>query len=173
MPNLQSNVRSDARIFVIDDEPIITSVLEAYLANVGYNNTHIFNDSVEAIETLEKTGADLIVTDVNMPELGGRFLAKLIRKDPRFQLTPIIVVTSEGTPESIQSLEQFNICQVLTKPIDGQEFVTKVNIAIENYRDEIERQKNEQSAARQLTMEKTLRSEQSVRALFNREKTTT
>ena len=163
---LQSNF--DVNIFIIDDEPLIAEVIKMYLSQVGYKNLHIFNNPVEAIETLSKIKVDLILTDVNMPELGGKFLTKLIRRESHLRTTPVIAITSDETIETRDHLLANGVVEILAKPVQQIELVRSVNRAIEHQlrlsNDTRIVEQQERAKVQQLTIEK----EKSVRAVFNR-----
>jgi len=114
-----------ANIFIIDDEPIAAKVIEMYLITGGFNNLHVFNNSVEAIDILSIVQADLIITDVNMPELGGKFLTKLVRNYPHLSATPVVVITSDETEKTRTNLMANGAFRILQKPV-AQETLLKV-----------------------------------------------
>ena len=62
LPKIQNNTN----IFIIDDEELIALTLKMYLEKGGYENLHVFTDSVEAMEMLTYVKADLILTDVDL-----------------------------------------------------------------------------------------------------------
>jgi two-component system chemotaxis response regulator CheY len=56
-------------------------------------------DGVAALGALETTAADLVITDVNMPEMDGLRLVRALRERPRYRFTPILVLSTEGGAE--------------------------------------------------------------------------
>lgn len=114
LPKIQNNTN----IFIIDDEELIALTLKMYLEKGGYENLHVFTDSVEAMEMLTYVKADLILTDVDMPDLNGKFLARLARKTDHLKNTPIIVVTADDSDATRKNLVGNGVDAILHKPID-------------------------------------------------------
>ncbi|MEM9941881.1 MAG: response regulator [Planctomycetota bacterium] len=115
----------NANIFVIDDEEIATEYMSLCLTEAGFTKVHGFQDPVEAFETLSCVEADLILTDVNMPELGGKFLIRLARKMPHLRDTPIIAITSDHSEMTRDRLLANGVTEVLVKPI-GKDQLAKI-----------------------------------------------
>ena len=124
-----------ARIFVIDDEEIVTEVIEHYLAGFGFTDVHCFNDSVEAIETLQYVQADLLLTDINMPGLGGSYLTKLAKKMDHLQDVPVIAITADTSAETQEKMVVNGFDRMLHKPVVGKELVMTVVEALESRSD--------------------------------------
>jgi two-component system chemotaxis sensor kinase CheA len=57
------------------------------------------NDGEEALGLLRESGAQLVVSDIQMPRLDGLGLARAVKGDPRLRATPVILVTSLDAPE--------------------------------------------------------------------------
>src|SRR4030095_3313460 len=60
---------------------------------------------------------DLVVTDLEMPELGGFDLIVHLRKDERFKTTPIVIITSRATPEHRRRARDLGVRALVAKPI--------------------------------------------------------
>ena len=107
-------------IFVIDDEEVVVQVIQIYLEEAGYSDVHVFTDPVEAFETLSRVKADLVLTDVNMPELGGKFLTKLARRVDHLKETPIVAITADKSESTRNNLLGNGVTEVMVKPIDRE-----------------------------------------------------
>lgn len=121
----QAHIQS-AKIFLIDDEPIILELFEVYLRDAGFSNIYPFTDSVEAVETLRYLSPSIILTDINMPEVSGNFLIKLIRTFDHLQRVPIVAVTSDTTEEAQETILRKGADAVIHKPVDDRTLVEKV-----------------------------------------------
>jgi len=155
-----------AKIFLIDDEPIILELFEAYLRDAGFSNIYPFTDSVEAIETLRYVTPSIILTDINMPEVSGNFLIKLIRTYDHLRTVPIVAVTSNTTKEAQESILRKGADEVIHKPVDDQMLVEKVfQILQSTFRlknqlseaEEREQQKLNERKAERMSLESSLR----------------
>jgi CheY-like chemotaxis protein len=80
------------RILVADDDPVVLEQLGAELRDEGYEVV-VAADGRAALATLRQSPIDLLIADINMPELGGASLIQELRRDPAFARLPIIVVS--------------------------------------------------------------------------------
>jgi CheY-like chemotaxis protein len=72
----------------------------------------------EALQLLKNAGADLLVTDLNMPVLDGRELIRRISSSPRLHGMPIMVITSSGNEARKKELLELGASVVLRKPVN-------------------------------------------------------
>ena len=89
---------SRRRILVADDS-ITTRTLEASVLEAAGFEVITAVDGADAWRLLEERGADLVVSDVEMPRMDGMRLCETMRKSTRFKTTPVILVTALETPE--------------------------------------------------------------------------
>ncbi len=71
-----------------------------------------------ALDLLKAEGADLLVTDLNMPVLDGRELIRRVTTSPKLIGLPIMVITSSGNQARKDELLQMGACAVLRKPVN-------------------------------------------------------
>jgi two-component system chemotaxis sensor kinase CheA len=86
------------RILVADDSLTTRSAMKALLEIAGFT-VLAAGDGEEAWQLLTTTGAQVVVTDVQMPVLDGFELTRRIKADPRLRSTPVVLVTSLDRPE--------------------------------------------------------------------------
>ena len=72
----------------------------------------------EALQLLKNVGADLLVTDLNMPVLDGRELIRRVSASPKLHGMPIMVITSSGNEARKQELLELGASVVLRKPVN-------------------------------------------------------
>jgi two-component system chemotaxis sensor kinase CheA len=85
-------------VMVVDDS-IVTRMLEKSILEAAGYTVHVAADGVEAIRALQMTPVDLVVSDVNMPNMDGLVLTQQIRADTQLRHVPIILVTSLDSPD--------------------------------------------------------------------------
>ncbi len=119
-----------ACLFVIDDEPIVTEIIKAYLADSGFENVHSFNDPTDAIESLMRLNADLIVTDVNMPGVGGNYLTRIAKQMEHNPGVPVVAFTADRSRDTELKLLDSGAIKVLHKPLDREQLVACVKEAL-------------------------------------------
>lgn len=115
-------------ILVVDDDQIIRDSLCEFLRFEGFDcvGAGSFN---EAIKEIEKQSINVVITDVNMPEISGFELLRVIRK--RYPEIVTVVITGYGTIESAVEAIKMGAYDYLTKPIIDDEIRMIVNRALE------------------------------------------
>lgn len=75
----------------------------------------------EALACLPRDPVDLIVTDINMPDINGLELVAFVRKSPAYQSTPLIIISTEGSERDRRKGLELGADAYLVKPIDPNE----------------------------------------------------
>lgn len=88
-----------AKILVVDDDKGATDLIEVILLSSGYEAI-IVNDSSKAMAMATEIKPDLILLDLMMPEPTGFQLCRMMRADPNFRVTPIIIITALDNTDS-------------------------------------------------------------------------
>ena len=88
-----------AKILVVDDDKGATDLLEAILLATGHQPV-VVNDSSKAMETASQEKPNLILLDLMMPEPTGFQLCRMLRQNPDFRKTPIVIITALDNTDS-------------------------------------------------------------------------
>ncbi|GBD93684.1 gliding motility regulatory protein [bacterium BMS3Abin05] len=88
-------------ILLVEDELATQQLEKSILESVGYT-VEIANNGLEALGVLDKVPVDLVITDINMPEIDGLKLTEIIRKKAQLSHLPVIVVSSLDNMEDKQ-----------------------------------------------------------------------
>lgn len=122
-----------ANILIVDDDPALLELLEVFISDAGYGVLKAGNGQ-EALNLITAGGnkVDAIVSDVEMPELGGYELCQRIREMPDFKETPFIFVSVRSSLEEKLKGYEVGGDDYVTKPIEGQEVVIKIQHIIDN-----------------------------------------
>lgn len=107
-------INNDQSILVVDDDPLVRKVLQKQLAALGYH-VETANDGSTALDMLKVSSYDLVLTDLQMPRLGGRELLESMSND--FPEIPKIVLTGHGTNDDIIAALKSGAYDFLYKPI--------------------------------------------------------
>jgi two-component system, chemotaxis family, chemotaxis protein CheY len=83
------------KILAVDDSKTMRDMVSFTLKGAGYEVIEA-HDGKMALERLAGIKVDLVITDVNMPNMDGITLCKRLRADPVHRVTPILVLTTEG-----------------------------------------------------------------------------
>lgn len=104
------------KILIIDDDEDATLLLESMLRGEGYQLFTV-NDSHKVLEQAHFICPDLIILDLAMPEPSGFKLCRMLREDPAFIVTPIIIVTALGDRDSMIVAYGAGADEYLIKPV--------------------------------------------------------
>jgi chemosensory pili system protein ChpA (sensor histidine kinase/response regulator) len=118
---LRQRLRTERRrALVVDDSLSVRKTLSQLLADAGYE-VRTARDGFDALEQLSREKADIVLTDLEMPNLNGLDLTRRLRETPAFSALPVIMITSRGTEKHRAGAEQVGVSAYLTKPYsDGQ-----------------------------------------------------
>ncbi|HEY8208531.1 MAG TPA: sigma-54 dependent transcriptional regulator [Myxococcaceae bacterium] len=106
------------KVLVVDDEANLRKVLGAMLRREGYEVT-LAQDGEVGLNELKRNGADIVVTDLVMPKIGGMELLKAVHE--LAPDVPVIIVTAHGTVDSAVEAIKLGAFDYITKPFDQAE----------------------------------------------------
>ena len=104
------------RALVVDDSRAIREAMTSMLGREGWI-VDVAEDGARALQMTRQLRYDLVVTDLEMPELGGFDLIARLRTDDRFKQTPIIIITSRASPEHRRRARDLGVRALVAKPI--------------------------------------------------------
>jgi two-component system chemotaxis response regulator CheY len=108
---------------VVDDSPTMRGMVSHTLNEAGFETKEAENgkDALIKLTMMEEGGAkpDVIVTDINMPEMDGIELVKEIRKLSAFKHVPVLVLTTDNTDEKKEVGRAAGATGWLVKPFDS------------------------------------------------------
>jgi len=113
---------ANKRVLVADDSQTMRMLLLFHVIKMmpGVNIVEAVN-GVHALEKLKQQDIDLIITDMNMPELDGAGLIRAVRQDLKLD-TPIIIITTRGEQRDRERGLDLGANGYITKPIDVRQF---------------------------------------------------
>jgi putative two-component system response regulator len=112
-------------ILVVEDDAQVRELLTEHLTNLGYGIVRVAS-AEEALQRLEETTPDLILTDVHMGGMSGIDLCAKLKRDPRFQLTPVIILTGQSDLKARVAGLAAGADDFFAKPFDLLEIRTRV-----------------------------------------------
>jgi DNA-binding response OmpR family regulator len=119
-----------AKIQIVDDDIQATTLLHEVLSAYGYE-TVVVNDSAKAIEVANTAHPDVFVLDLMMPPPDGFKLCRMLRADPNFKLTPILIVTALGDIDSRIVAMGAGANDYLAKPFEIADLASRVQKLLE------------------------------------------
>ena len=121
-----SDALLDAKVMMVDDEPLMTDLISTYLEDEGYRNFVVTNDPHEAIALLRREDPDVLLLDLMMPGLSGFDVLQAMRADRTLRYTPVIVLTASTGAEAKLRALRLGATDFLAKPVDESELVLRV-----------------------------------------------
>ncbi len=115
-----------ADLLVVDDSKVMREMIVACLRpRPGLTFTHAAS-GLEAIEKLSLEKFDLVLLDLNMPDIGGIEVVQFIRGQDRLRELPIIIVTTRGDDASRTRALEVGASRFMTKPFSPEELQREV-----------------------------------------------
>jgi two-component system chemotaxis response regulator CheY len=114
-------------ILIVDDSSSLRSVVKIALTRAGYEVIEA-GDGKEALAQLDKAGkVNLIVSDVNMPNMDGITLVTEVKKHPRHRFTPVVMLTTEGQDAKKEQGRAAGAKAWITKPFNPPQLLDAVS----------------------------------------------
>lgn len=111
------------RIMAADDSASIRQMIAFSLRQANYDVIEAENGR-DAIRKLNGATVDMLITDLDMPEMGGMELVRRVRAVPKYRLIPIIVLTTESDPSLKQKIRKLGANGWITKPFKPKQLVS-------------------------------------------------
>lgn len=111
-----------ANILTVDDSASIRLTTRVTLTNAGYGVTEAV-DGMDGLNKLKAGQFDLVITDLNMPNMDGLTMIRELRKLPALTGVPVIFLTTESDGELRQQAKAAGATGWLTKPFDPESLV--------------------------------------------------
>lgn len=107
-------------IVIADDSALARMFIRRCLEIAGLGEASFYeaSDGNEALQKMKEVMADLLVTDLTMPNMNGIELMRRIAASPRLSGTPVLVVTSAGNEEQRKELLSLGATRILSKPVN-------------------------------------------------------
>lgn len=91
-------------VLIVDDSGAMRAVIKKIITISGFKMSGCFEaaNGRDALDQLKKNWVDVIISDVNMPEMNGLELLQALSRDPLYQNIPAIIVSTEGSSERMK-----------------------------------------------------------------------
>ncbi len=153
---LASCIVPEAKIVVVDDEPVNIRVVSRLLRIEGYSDFHSTSDSREALQLIRDESPDLVLLDLMMPHLSGQDILTELRREESTHHTPVIILTASTDRDTRIAALRGGANDFLNKPIDPSELVPRVGnlLALKHHQNQLNAYSRQlESAVRQRTAE--------------------
>jgi DNA-binding response OmpR family regulator len=117
------------RILVVDDDPILREFASVYLSTPAASVETVPNGSI-ALDRLLQDQFDIVLVDIEMPEMDGFELVRRVRAQPSLQHLPIVMLTGREDIRSIDRAYDLGASSFVTKPVNWRELAYQVRYVI-------------------------------------------
>jgi two-component system chemotaxis response regulator CheY len=135
-------------VLIVDDSKSVRSVIKKIITISGFRMDQCYEavNGKQALEILSKAWVDVILSDLNMPEMNGLEMLATIKADSRLQEIPVIIMSTEGSDEKRNAVLTMGAKQFIKKPF-SPEHVRKVLYDVIGMEDEERHERNERDNA--------------------------
>jgi len=112
-------------ILTVDDAPTMRKLIAFTLSSAGHKILEA-SDGRAALDVLKTASVDLIITDVNMPNMDGIELTRNVRRMAQHARTPLLIVTTESQANAKAAGKQAGATGWIVKPFDGMQLLAVV-----------------------------------------------
>ena len=118
------------KIVIADDEMIICMDLKEILEEAGHEVIGMASDGVEALKLVKEKKPDVAILDIQMPEIDGLQVAKLIAHD---HIAPVVLLTAFGEEETIEKAKKSDVFGYVVKPAEERTLLPAIEIAVSQF----------------------------------------
>lgn len=149
---MTENSRSQARILVVDDEPINLKLLDKLLRSDGYTELELVDSPTHVLPAYQRQRPDLILLDLNMPGMNGFEVLSQLQalNDPL--MPPTIIVTAQSSHRFLLQALQAGARDFVTKPFDRHELLLRVRNSLDAHLSHVLLHHTQQQLAQQVEL---------------------
>ncbi len=119
-------------VLIVDDSAVMRRMISKSIrmSKIPIKELHEAATGKEGLEVLDKNWIDLVLTDLNMPEMNGEEMIEEIKKIPELADVPIIVISTEGSERRIERILKKGV-SFIHKPFTPEKFNQVINSVVE------------------------------------------
>lgn len=103
-------------ILIVDDSASMRAMVIATIEALGDYHVIEASSGFEALRLLPRDHVDLVLTDINMPDINGLELIRYLRSNPNYKNTPVFIVSTEGSVKDIEKGKLLGADEYVVKP---------------------------------------------------------
>jgi two-component system, chemotaxis family, chemotaxis protein CheY len=119
-------------IMVAEDSPSMLAVVTRVLEGAGYKVVG-FENGLDAITYARKNRVDLVITDLNMPEMNGERVVMSLKQNKEYSMTPILVMTSESSVDTKADFRKLGAQGWIQKPLNPTQLLTAISTTLSKH----------------------------------------
>ena len=124
---LRGSLRGTVRVLVVDDSRAMRKYVRGILKDNGHPAVEEVDSGFEAFRVLAREAFDLVITDINMPDINGLELIRFIKKSKRHEKTKIVVITNQVKEKMRDKLLKLGVDGFIGKPFEPETLLSVVS----------------------------------------------
>lgn len=124
------DINLDMAILIVDDSTSMRRIVRKFLENAGFARLIEAKDGKDALKMVKKQKIDLIVSDLNMPNMDGMEFLRIVKADEKFKEIPFVMLTVEAIQKTMNTALSMGIDSYIVKPITEKLFVNELKRVI-------------------------------------------
>ena len=115
-------------VLIVDDSAALRKILQRVLrqAEIPLGNLYEAGDGIQALEAMKANSVDLVLSDINMPNMDGLQLLAQIRANPQWQDIRVIMITTEGNQARVMEAVGLGAAGYVRKPFTADQIKEKL-----------------------------------------------
>ena len=113
------------KVLAVDDSRTMREMLRVALTNAGFD-VSLAEDGVHGLQVLGEEDPEVVITDINMPNMDGFGFIENVRRSGEHRSVPILVLTTESAPELKERARKAGATGWIVKPFDEQKLVSAI-----------------------------------------------
>jgi len=109
------------KILIAEDSPTMRSLIVSTITALGDFEVVQAANGFEALRALPQEKVDLVITDINMPDINGLELVSFIKNNPNYRNTPLFIISTEGSERDREKGLSLGADAYLVKPFSPEE----------------------------------------------------
>jgi len=122
--------RTTKSILIVEDSTTTRALIRVVIEEMGDFNTVEAGSGFDALKLLPTQEFDLVITDINMPDINGLELINFMKNNPRYSHLPLIIVSTEKSEEDKKRGMALGAMAYITKPFKAHELQEVIRQAI-------------------------------------------
>lgn len=115
-------------VLIVDDSAAIRKILRRVLQQAGLPAGEVYEagDGVEALECLKTSTVQLVLSDINMPNMDGLEFLKQMKAVPEWKALPVVMITTEGSQAKVIEAVELGAAGYVRKPFTAEQIKEKL-----------------------------------------------
>jgi CheY-like chemotaxis protein len=121
------------QVWIVDDDDEMARAISLMLKLLDCQSRHFLNARLAAKELLDGKRPDLLILDINMPEVTGIMMLEFVRRRPEWKHLPVIMLSSEAADVQVEEAMRLGADAYTMKPVSIDELETAIQTALKKH----------------------------------------